>query len=305
MKRYEIASSAVFRNEMATDDFLGDSHDDFPRVVAHCDYNLKVPTLIADLAPEAEELQSIVVAGWKSFASKIDITEFVRKSRWKPDRILSCVRETHYNHPEVFFLAQGIEFEQILRPDGTLIKAALIGLNYSLTMPEYLVRKSKLDAAIIEAMSTISGVVGEEEKALRLHDYLVSVCDCDVTDKNDKVYSTRARTAYSALVRGKAVCEGYAMAYRLLLNAAGIVSDVSIDRINKHIWNYVRIRGNWYHVDVTWDNPVCVGPIRRCRKISHRHFLMSDRKAIKTGHKHWNVRGLPPAYDEQYDEQYS
>ena len=279
--------------------------DGFPSVVAHCGYNLKVPALIAGLDPEEAELQSIIVAGWKSFASTIDITEFVRKTRWRPDRILACARETHYNHPEVFYLARGIKLELIHRPDGTLIKAALIGLNYSLTMSEYLVCKSKLDAAILEAMSTISGVANEEEKALRLHDYLVRICDCDVTVKNDTVYSTRARTAYSALVRRKAVCEGYAMAYRLLLNAAGIVSDVSIDRGDKHIWNYVMIHGRWYHVDVTWDDPVCISPVQRPRRISHRHFLMSDRKARMTGHKGWDVRGLPPADDERYDERYS
>lgn len=117
-------------------------------------------------------------------------------------------------------------------------------------------------------------------------------------------YSTRARTAYSALVRRKAVCEGYAMAYRLLLNAVGIVSDVSIDRSGKHIWNYVRIHGRWYHVDVTWDDPVYAGPVQCRRRISHRHFLMSDRKARKTGHKRWDVRGLPPADDERFDSQY-
>ncbi len=285
--------------------FGGGCNDGFPRVVAHCGYNLKVPALVTGLAPEDAELQNIIVAGWKSFASTIDITEFVWKNRWRPDRILACAREAHYNHPEVFYLARGVKLEQILRPDGTLIKAALTGLTYSLTMPEYLVCKSKLDAAVVEAMSIISGVANEEEKALRLHDYLVNVCDCDVTVKNDTVYSTRARTAYSALVRRKAVCEGYAMAYRLLLNAAGIVSDVSIDRNDKHIWNYVKVHGRWYHVDVTWDDPVCAGPVQRRRRISRRHFLMSDRKARMTGHKCWDVRGLPPANDERYDEKYS
>ena len=158
--------------------------------------------------------------------------------------------------------------------------------------------------AVVDAMSTIRGVSDEEEKALRLHDYLVHICDCDVTVKDDKVYSTLARTAYSALVRRKAVCEGYAMAYRLLLNAAGIVSDVAIDRGSHHIWNYVRIRDRWYHVDVTWDDPVLIGAPRRGRRISHRHFLMSDNKARRTGHKRWNVRGLPPADDERFDSQY-
>ncbi len=272
--------------------------------LAQGNIDLRVPALVAGLTPEEKELQNAVVAGWKSFASCVDITGFVKKTRWCPDRIFACVRDAHYNHPEVFYLAPGINLELIRRPDGPLVKASLMDLKYDQNPSEYLAHKRLLDVAIVDAMSTIRGVVDDEEKALRLHDNLAHICDCDVTVKDEKVYSTRARTAYSALVRRKAVCEGYAMAYRLLLNAAGIVSDVAIDRSSHHIWNYVRIRDRWYHVDVTWDDPVLIGTPLRGRRISHMHFLMSDKKARRTGHKHWDVSGLPPANDERFDSQY-
>lgn len=275
-----------------------------PTPLARGNFDLRVPALVAGLSPEEAELQNVIVSGWKSFASHVDITGFVKKSRWNPKQILACVRDAHYNHPEVFYLAPGINLELIRRTDGPLVKATLMDLKYDQKPSEYLVHKHWLDEAVIYAMSTIRGVVDEEEKALRLHDYLVHICDCDVTINDEKVYSTRARTAYSALVRRKAVCEGYAMAYRLLLNAAGIVSGVAIDRIAHHIWNYVRIRNRWYHVDVTWDNPVLIGAPRRVRRISHRHFLMSDKKARRTGHKSWDVSGLPSANDESFDSQY-
>ena len=273
--------------------------------LSRCNIDLSVPALVAGLTPEEKELQNAVVAGWKSFASRVDVTGFVKKTRWCPNRILACVRDAHYNHPEVFYLAPGINLELLRRSDGPLVKAALMDLKYNQKPSEYLVHKHWLDMAVINAMSTLRGVSDEEEKALRLHDYLAHICDCDVTVKDEKVYSTRARTAYSALVLRKAVCEGYAMAYRLLLNAAGIVSDVAIDRSSHHIWNYVRIRDRWYHVDVTWDDPVLIGTPRRGRRISHRHFLMSDRKARMTGHKRWDVRGLPAADDERYDGWYT
>ena len=60
------------------------------------------------------------------------------------------------------------------------------------------------------------------------------------------------QTAYGALVNKEAVCEGYAKAYKLLLNAMGIECDVVINA--EHAWNVVQLEGKWYLVDVTNDD---------------------------------------------------
>lgn len=265
-------------------------HNGVLRNVGTSTDGLVIPALVEGYSREELQLQNIVVAAWNSFATEVDITEFVKKTRWSPKRILACVRDAHHNHPEVFFLAPGINLEVIKYPDGTLVKAVLRDLKYDQTPSEYRVRKRMLDAAVHEAMETLDGVDGDANRALQLHDHLVRICDYDMTARGEKIYSTRARTAYSALVRRRAVCSGYAYAYRLLLNAVGIVSDYAISE--SHIWNYVKIDGKWHHVDVTWDGPIYIGGGSRENKISHRHFLMSDQKALMTGHKAWYVRGL-------------
>ena len=268
-------------------------------LTSQCDCGLQVPALVAGLTSDEIELQNIVVAGWRSFAPKVDITAFVKRTHWSPKQILLCVREAHYNHPEVFFLARGINLEIVTRPSGVLISAILNNLNYDQTPSEYFVHKRKLDEAVLDAMQILNGVDGELNKILQLHDYLVEVCRYDAEAREEKIFSTRARTAYSALVRRKAMCEGYTMAYRLLLNAAGIVSDVVVSK--RHIWNYVRIGHHWYHVDVTWDASIIDGNHYSKSQISHEYFLMSDQKARLT-HEPWRVRtGLPTAYDTCYD----
>ena len=61
-------------------------------------------------------------------------------------------------------------------------------------------------------------------------------------------------SAVGLLRNGKAVCQGYSELYAILLNKVGIPTRfVSSDGLN-HAWNYVRIGGTWYHVDVTWDD---------------------------------------------------
>ena len=260
--------------------------------------------LIVGLDQNETELQAIVVEGWKKFASEIDITNFVRRTNWTPERIHACVQGAVYNHPEVFYFTRTINLGQWRRRDGELVKIVLRDIQYDFPASEYGIRKHKFDTAVSGALSCVGGADGEVDKMLRLHDYLVRVCDYDLAAAKANDRSCLARTAYSALVRHRAVCEGYTMAYRHLLNAVGIVSDVAVSVKDSHVWNYVRMGGNWYHIDVTYDDPICIGRAQQNIKISHKHFLMSDAKALKTGHHAWNVHGLPAAKDKHYDEIY-
>lgn len=63
------------------------------------------------------------------------------------------------------------------------------------------------------------------------------------------------------------VCEGYARAFKVLCDRAGIPC-VLVDGKAKnqatsggedHMWNYVQVDGAWYAVDVTWNDPVVSG----------------------------------------------
>ena len=58
------------------------------------------------------------------------------------------------------------------------------------------------------------------------------------------------------------MCAGYAKAYQLILNRMGIECGyITGNAVNDmvsgpHAWNYVRLDGNYYQVDVTWDDPL-------------------------------------------------
>ena len=47
-----------------------------------------------------------------------------------------------------------------------------------------------------------------------------------------------------------------------------------------HIWNLIKIDGKWYHVDVTWDDPIMDKPGR----VKHDNFLRSDDGIKDTDH---------------------
>ena len=62
-------------------------------------------------------------------------------------------------------------------------------------------------------------------------------------------------TAYGALIEGEAVCAGYARAFDKLAARCGIESHYVAN--STHAWNVVELDdGKWYHVDVTWEDPV-------------------------------------------------
>lgn len=89
-----------------------------------------------------------------------------------------------------------------------------------------------------------------DERQKVIHDYIVANVAYDE--------SLSRYSAYNALAEGKAVCQGYALLAYKMLKEAGIENRIisGTARGQNHAWNLVNIRGNWYHMDVTWDDPV-------------------------------------------------
>ncbi len=71
---------------------------------------------------------------------------------------------------------------------------------------------------------------------------------------NNTTYNgdTYDQSCYAPFVRGVSVCAGYAEAYELLCNKAGIPT-IAVTS-DEHEWNQVYLNNVWYLVDVTWDD---------------------------------------------------
>ena len=46
-----------------------------------------------------------------------------------------------------------------------------------------------------------------------------------------------------------------------------------------HTWNAVEIDGKWYHLDLTWDDPVTVG-VPDLNLLEHSFFLISTKDLL-------------------------
>lgn len=115
---------------------------------------------------------------------------------------------------------------------------------------------------IKELENTINSITKElikddmeiENKIKIIHDYIINNTKYDVDRSDNKSTTYHSDTAYGALIEHYAICGGYADSMKLFLDYLKI-PNYKISSEN-HIWNLVHINNNWYHLDLTWDDPV-------------------------------------------------
>lgn len=104
----------------------------------------------------------------------------------------------------------------------------------------------------------------------------------------DNANSKMQHNVYGALRNRKAVCEGYARAFKYLMDGVGVpcilVSGTGTNsqgQTESHAWNDVQINENWYGIDVTWDDPIVEGGGEQTKEMKYKHFLKGSEEFLK------------------------
>ena len=94
----------------------------------------------------------------------------------------------------------------------------------------------------------------EREIIKIIHDYIINNTkyDSDKSDRNIEKYNSNI--AYGPLLQGYGLCGGYTDAMAIFLDYYDIPNYKVISE--NHIWNAVYLNNKWYHLDLTWDDPV-------------------------------------------------
>lgn len=225
----------------------------------------------------------------RAFAPRIDVTAFANTG-WGVDEISARYEDVLWRHPEIFYVNKVRRLTWRTKADGSLTEVEITGIAYDANPEDVAEKAAALETVVQAALSRVDGRSDAAEKACGLHDFLRERCTYDSAGLKEK--TPRYRTAYEALVRGRAVCEGYAMAYRLLLDRVGISSRIAVSEAMNHCWNVVYVNGAWRHVDVTRDDPrVSEGNRLKTRLMGRRYCLLSDVALRRKGHHDWVLRG--------------
>lgn len=195
----------------------------------------------------------------------------------------SAIEAYTYDNPEVFYLSPNkmyLNVETINRSNITVYNVYINNGNQSNYLIDEYTSQQEIDLAIskIESVKNeiLQNLTGDNYQDIKMiHDYLVNNIEYDSTISKDNIYNI-----YGALVNKVAVCEGYARAFKYLLDYSNIPCTLGIGKgINSegksenHAWNYVQINSNWYAIDTTWDDPVIIGGGNLSQASKYRYFL--------------------------------
>lgn len=175
------------------------------------------------------------------------------------------------DHPEIFWV---VGFSWKYYPDSPNL----------IFVPEYLFEKGKIKEHQIALTSRVEKLarqaqgLSEWEKEKYVHDF---ICENVRYDKLKKPYS---HEIIGPLGQGVGVCEGIAKAVKVLCDALGLWCMIAICGNNpekgikyRHTWNIVRIGGQYYHLDATFDNTL--GNDKK--EIRYDYFNLDDKSIFR------------------------
>lgn len=144
-------------------------------------------------------------------------------------------------------------------------------------------------ASILSTADTES--MSDFQKVKFVNDYIV---------KNTE-YSTNTtaspHSAYAVIQENKGVCQGYALLALKMLQALGVETQYVVGEVytGGHAWNLVKVDGEWYHLDTTWNDPT---PDRK-NIVRYEYFLVNDDK-LKLDHT-WIQSDYPEAKSSKFE----
>lgn len=168
-----------------------------------------------------------------------------------------------YSQERIYFWLSSIFYA----PDS---EVSALRLNYLYEKEDAELKRAELDFAASTIIGELPKGASDFEKVVYFHDKIVK--DCAFSSDEQHVNS-----AYGVLVTGYGQCEGYAAAMALLCDKAGIPNFIVCGTNSEgtsHAWNKIRLDGEWYNVDCTWDDPI----LKRNNPdfVRHDYLLVKD-----------------------------
>lgn len=193
------------------------------------------------------------------------------------------------DYPEFFWVLPEVEF--VTKMVGNSPSGYRLDLHYidERNKESIAAKQVEIDQKVQAIIDELTDIESPYEQARKAYEYLIKHSEYDESYDDQSMYSL--------LVRGRAVCAGYARTYQYILNKLGIQAtyitgrlkdDDSYQRSNlwapyslfnrsNHAWNRVKIGDEWMHVDVTSG-----GVFSNGNTVGYQFFMVSDEDLKKT-----------------------
>ena len=213
-----------------------------------------------------KQVYSKLVSALKDLQSEVSVTGITIKA----DAALTLFHRVVADYPQFFWVSRGssviydsrtenVEKFILLYTDGE--SSDTVSNNKAVIRADrakIAAKKMTFEAKISQILGTIPANIPAVEREKRIHDYIVSTVRYDTAAAANpnpvNGFLPHAFDVYGAAIEGKAVCEGYAKLFQYLCYRTGIhATQISgIADGGGHMWNAVKLDGDWYELDATW-----------------------------------------------------
>lgn len=243
------------------------------------------------LSPRGQEIYDVLFEAIKNHASSAVVEDGTFE---EVKRVCEAIE---YDHPELFWYRT------------FSLTGSRVDFIYGATMDEVQVLQRRIDEVVPKFLEGIDDSMSAYDVLLRLHVKVISVVDYDTIALNkekekggpaiDKIDCLRS--ICGVFLDGKAVCEGYARAIQYLLQkcgiecaeVAGFIQKENGDPDGAHAWNIVKIDGDYYYLDTTWDDSS--DTIQTVKQKGHGfdYFCITTEELLRTRDLSLNPTDLP------------
>ena len=224
------------------------------------------------------------------------------------ENVIESYQMTIQNFDENTYNLKNLRFiDTSVQANGTL-KNNIAEITYTFTYKEnyllvkaaenskYLSKLSDSQKTLLSKLKKISDDnikvgMSDYEKEKVLHDYIVLNYSYS-SSEDESSYTIR-----NLIEKGSGVCEAYAYAFQVLCTYAGLDCSIIVGNIENtnHGWNLIKLDGEYYHVDVTSDDPI---PDKEGR-LMYNFFNLTDEEISKT--HTWNREDYPKCTATKYN----
>lgn len=247
------------------------------------------------LTPKEKEIYTKLYKGVTALEKEIYIPASVSQ-----DEINHIFHAVTHDNPHLYYFNQ-THMDIGMTPFGSVF------------LPQYFCNREQIETYNGKIQECVNHIVTELdllncsdfEKEMRIHDYLCLNCTYDhealQTTKVNRLVA--AHSIIGVFAKQRAVCEGIAKAMKLLLNTVDVGCIVvsgkaSLFQQGEHAWNIVKVGGQAYQLDATWDMANTKNGL-----VNYDYFNLTD-TAISADH--FDFVGVPEctAMDANYFQLY-
>lgn len=244
------------------------------------------------------EFEQTLYAAVTSHQEKVNVSQFGLSG----EDFQRSMTQFFFNNPELFYVSTAYYVNKPSE-NAAVAQVQLI----------YLYEKDEIPAMVATYEQELAKIVADApktgsdfDKILYLHDYFVQNFAYDyeglaaeqATGKNQAI-----RDTYRFFTQKIGVCQAYMLGLIAAAEEIGLACiPVTSDGMG-HAWNLVQVDGEWYHIDVTWDDAGGEGAPVYPTYVSYDHFLLSDEAMYRSDEerqKGWETTEL--AESTLYDE---